>query len=188
MNDINKRDEEGATALYRSVANRKIDEAKMLLEQGADVEIPYWDGTTPLMLAVLRGNIEMTDLLLSHGADPLKSDSKYGETAMHMVSIGQHGSEIETTIRRKLIEAVSQQCSEYNTIAENAGYQLIDPPLINAVCTKCGGYFNRFADGSSVLSSGHDHMLEAYSCSSCSNLAKFRHRDTDLLATALKPR
>ena len=67
--DINKR-LGGAklTPLQIAVTQRKPDIVKLLLERGADVNIRH-NGTSALSQAVLGGDVEMTRLLLSHGAE-----------------------------------------------------------------------------------------------------------------------
>lgn len=49
-----------------------MDIVKMLLEKGADPNIPNDDNESPLFWAEANGDKEMQELLLQHGAKPLK--------------------------------------------------------------------------------------------------------------------
>ncbi len=57
------------TALTGAVARGHHDIASTLLKQGANPNHRYEGGFTPLMEAAASGNVEITKLLLAHGAD-----------------------------------------------------------------------------------------------------------------------
>lgn len=59
----------GWTALHYAASTGKIETATMLLQQGAQVNAPAPDGTTPLMMAAYGGSEAMVRLLLQAGAD-----------------------------------------------------------------------------------------------------------------------
>lgn len=65
-------------------AVRKNDAArvKALLEQGADVNAKSPYGATALFFAADRGNMEIMNILLDHGADVKVKDTFYGATAL----------------------------------------------------------------------------------------------------------
>jgi hypothetical protein len=65
-------------------AVRKGDAArvKALLEQGVDVNAKSPYGATGLFFAADRGNMEITKILLDHGADVKVKDTFYGATAV----------------------------------------------------------------------------------------------------------
>lgn len=68
--DINAKDEDGETALYRAV---KVGEGAVakLLEHGADPNIKSdFSEETPLTQAVTLGSVPIVELLLNDGADP----------------------------------------------------------------------------------------------------------------------
>jgi hypothetical protein len=72
--DINIRDEDGHTALFRSVEETYYDLAIFLLERGADPNIPDNEGDAPLDIAKYshlyreRKVSEMVDALIKSGA------------------------------------------------------------------------------------------------------------------------
>jgi len=55
----------------------------MLIEKGADPNIQDFDGWTALMKAVYKGNVEIVQILINHGAD-LKLKNIGGHTALYI--------------------------------------------------------------------------------------------------------
>jgi len=78
-NNINARNKDGKTPLI--AAFTKPDKLKMLIKQGADVNLPDLNGRTPLMTDVYPVQHESIKILLEAGADP-NLHSKDGETAL----------------------------------------------------------------------------------------------------------
>ena len=67
---INSQDENGKSVLYLCIANRKIEIAKHLIQEGADVNMATTsDGTTPFILASAYGHSELVDLMIKNGAN-----------------------------------------------------------------------------------------------------------------------
>ncbi len=64
------RNPSGYTALSGAVSREHLDIAETLLTKRANVNHRYEGGFSPLMEAAASGNLEMTRLLLAHGADP----------------------------------------------------------------------------------------------------------------------
>ncbi|PJE77842.1 hypothetical protein CI610_03228 [invertebrate metagenome] len=64
------------TALGYAVENKDVDSAKLLLDNGADVNIGGDD--TPLTMAARQEDCGMVDLLLQHGANPNITGDKRG--------------------------------------------------------------------------------------------------------------
>ena len=62
---------EGHTPLIWAVKSGHFDTVKLLLEYGADPQIPSGSGVTPLMFAVANGHLEIMELLLEHGSRSL---------------------------------------------------------------------------------------------------------------------
>ena len=57
-----------ATPLHSAVAAGRIDNAEALLEAGADPNARQHGGFTPLMEAEHRGDLDLAELLIRHGA------------------------------------------------------------------------------------------------------------------------
>lgn len=67
---INWRDEDGRTALIKSIAHGTghLDVMEMLLAKGADIEARDDDGRTALMYAAIHNKVDCLALLLAKGA------------------------------------------------------------------------------------------------------------------------
>lgn len=62
--------------LYLSPLRTLQEIAKYLLEHGADCEITFQNGYTPLHIAVVENRDSVVQALLDHGANPLAKDAK----------------------------------------------------------------------------------------------------------------
>jgi uncharacterized protein len=80
--DLEKNSPEG-TALLAAVYKGDIEIARLFLLHKANINTTNYEGTTPLMFAVMAGNIEMVKLLLNQGSDKNRL-SKYGHTALSL--------------------------------------------------------------------------------------------------------
>ena len=73
--------------LQMAVVFEDIECAKVLIENGADVNILFSEGiggNAPLHLAVMTGNIDMVQLLLDHYADVNSKEVEGGKTPLHL--------------------------------------------------------------------------------------------------------
>jgi uncharacterized protein len=73
------KNETGFTALTGAVSQNHNEVAKILVENGANVNYSYEDGFTPLIHAAHAGNFELVKLLLEKGANP-KAKNSEGKT------------------------------------------------------------------------------------------------------------
>ena len=82
------RDEENKIPLkIREAINLgNLNGLRLLLDQGADIEVKYTDGWTPLHLAVREGNVEMVRLLLDWGAD-FNAKNDNDRTPLHLSAL-----------------------------------------------------------------------------------------------------
>ena len=86
---INDADENGDTALMYAVQNNNIELVRLLLENGADVNIENEQAETALHYAAEQQvNLQILELLLNRGADPNSKDF-IGNTPLH-ISIQNH--------------------------------------------------------------------------------------------------
>lgn len=75
-------DNQGNTPLHLAAGIGWTDGAQLLLARRANVNLPNGRGETPLILAVQRRDLAMTRLLMTAGADPRRSDSVAGYSAL----------------------------------------------------------------------------------------------------------
>ncbi|KAE9396508.1 ankyrin, partial [Gymnopus androsaceus JB14] len=66
---VNSQSEEGSTALRQASQNGHVAIVKILLDHGADTELPGFHKTTPLVIAAERGYFDIVSLLLENGAN-----------------------------------------------------------------------------------------------------------------------
>ncbi|KAK4653001.1 hypothetical protein QC762_504180 [Podospora pseudocomata] len=97
--EIIDQEEKGTTALYLAVQAGRPDVAQVLLEAGADPNITTKPDFWPLRRAVLTSNMELVNLLLSHGADVNLSDSK-GRNIVHFAC-----AQSDANILKRVVEA-----------------------------------------------------------------------------------
>jgi ankyrin repeat protein len=83
--------------LHSAVAARNAAVVRRLVEQGAEVNVKQHGGWTPLQAAALHGDLELVNLFLEHGADPL-SRSDDGKTAADLAETAGH-AEIAAMLR-----------------------------------------------------------------------------------------
>ncbi|HEX8585892.1 MAG TPA: ankyrin repeat domain-containing protein [Allosphingosinicella sp.] len=72
----------GATALSLAAQIGWVEGAELLLRHRASVDLGNSRGETPLILAVQRRDLAMVRVLLAKGADPKKTDSAAGLSAL----------------------------------------------------------------------------------------------------------
>jgi ankyrin repeat protein len=92
--NIPSRNAFGVTALHAALAGASPDIAKSLIAAGADVNAVQQDGVTPIHEAAAIGNVELVQLLLDHGADPLTRDDKQ-RAAVDFAREGGHTAVVE---------------------------------------------------------------------------------------------
>ncbi len=70
------------TPLQTAMLSKQAAVARVLVEAGADVNHPQWEGGRALHDAVWQGNVELVRFFLSHGAKADVRDRR-GETPLH---------------------------------------------------------------------------------------------------------
>lgn len=103
--DPNQRDDKGQTGLYLALRGESMAVVKALLASPRiDVDLANEQGETPLMMAALRGNLEMAKTLIERGA---KID-KAGWTPLHYAASGPSPAMVAFLLDRgAAIEALS---------------------------------------------------------------------------------
>ncbi len=70
------------SALWKAIDNDEVDAVKLLLENGADANChEFWSNFTVLMSATRKGQIEIINLLLEHGASIFAKNHHNNKTA-----------------------------------------------------------------------------------------------------------
>lgn len=93
--DANTPSEKGAQGLYLALQESSLAVAKALLAwPGTDINAKNLTDETPLMMAALKGQLDIATQLISKGADVNKS----GWTALHYASSGGHNALVRLLI------------------------------------------------------------------------------------------
>jgi len=111
---LQRRDEDGRTALIKAIAHGTghIAVMKMLLEKGADINAGDSEGMTPLMFAALHNKPDCLALLLSKGADADAKDQRGLTAVAYARKLGHTGMvealENAEELKRAAAEAARQ--------------------------------------------------------------------------------
>ena len=92
---------EQETALMMTLENSNNDMARVLIENGADVNASDAAGITPLMIAARRGNVEGVAMLLKRGAAVNACDQD-GENALFGAIMYGHNQIVKLLIENKI--------------------------------------------------------------------------------------
>ena len=88
--NINIRQYDGATALFAAVQSNSTEIVKLLISNGADVNIPLTNGTTPLCRAAAQDNVEIVDHLLQvPGIRVNQTDDERGTALYFACQVGR---------------------------------------------------------------------------------------------------
>jgi len=121
--DINYQDKTyGSTPLILSCQYNFVDMAKYLIDKGADVNLQAKNGYTPL-IAASGVSEELTDLLLSKGADP-KLKLENGTGAFTTSIVGVLMERVTTGVAKKLLEK-GADINEAATSGDTEGYTVL---------------------------------------------------------------
>ena len=113
-NPVDVVDNEGQTALIRSLSLSSNDLFKQLLSRGATFNRGDMAGRTPLIYASIYGNKEAVSLLLDSGADPNKA-SHFNKTAL-MAAVHNSYSEISRLLLERSADPNIQDNSGWTAL------------------------------------------------------------------------
>lgn len=88
--DPNSRADGGMTALMFATEMGDSLLVRLLVLNGADLELTYVEGTTPLLVAVLNQHFELTHFLLQKGANPNHRDDVKGSALIYAAAINDY--------------------------------------------------------------------------------------------------
>jgi ankyrin repeat protein len=69
--------------LNAAYAMERLDVLRLLLDAGASLERNNWNGQTPLLVAIARGNIPAVEQLIERGADTMARNEERA-TPLHV--------------------------------------------------------------------------------------------------------
>jgi ankyrin repeat protein len=90
--------QDGVTPLFTAVALNKTDVVKLLIDKGADVNLPIANGSTPLVTAITMAGDPIKKMLIDAGADVNKGSTQ-GVVPL-MIALGMK----QTVIARLLLD------------------------------------------------------------------------------------
>lgn len=88
--DPNAIAEGGMSALMFAVESNDLILVKMLVLNGAGLDLSDAEGTTPLLIAVLNGHFDVAHFLLEKGADPNHRDSYQGSALLYAAATNDY--------------------------------------------------------------------------------------------------
>jgi len=91
---------EALEALHRALADGEIEQAKLLISEGADVNFRSYGDRTPLQIAAFKGYMEIVELLLANGADVNIGREMNNRTAAEFAMRGNHTEIVELLISK----------------------------------------------------------------------------------------
>ncbi|GAB9468923.1 hypothetical protein Gpo141_00006220 [Globisporangium polare] len=105
-----------------AAANGSRTMVEFLLENGAHVDAPGRDGTTPICAAALWGNDSMVSFLLERGANIGARNEGTGWTALHAAAFQEHGKAVRVLLDRgadpKAADVEGRTPIDYASISE----------------------------------------------------------------------
>ena len=89
VSDIDEVDFKGWSGLHWALVRELPDVIKLMLDSGADPNLPTGAGHLPLNIAIRSGQIDATQMLLEAGADVDREDSE-GNTPHSLAAMWQY--------------------------------------------------------------------------------------------------
>ncbi|KAF8105019.1 hypothetical protein N665_0164s0034 [Sinapis alba] len=91
--DLEAENTSGERPLHYASCNNSLRCVQLLVERGAQVDVLTEAGNTPLLIAIeTRGNVDIVDYLLDHGANPNGQADVDGSTPLHLACKIIYGS------------------------------------------------------------------------------------------------
>jgi ankyrin repeat protein len=132
--ELERKDEQGATALLLAVENGYTDIVQLLLSKGADVNTEDYQGTQCLNIAACSGFTEIVKVLLQHGASVQHRNEK-GATALW------HALQLNTKANAEIVELLLKAGSDPNTAVSSSMccYRNASARAVKIVCAVFAG-------------------------------------------------
>jgi ankyrin repeat protein len=122
---IDYTDQNGVSLLEKSLSSRKFDIAKLLLDNGAKVNIVSKEGYNEFHYIAgnirYEGGLEIAKILLDRGVSLVAKDKKYGNTALFTLCMEIF--KVRSVEALEFLETCFERCQEYD-ICNKAGYSV----------------------------------------------------------------
>lgn len=102
--------EEGARALFRAVANRRVRIARRIINAGTNVNVRSRQGYTALMIAASHGHDEIVRMLLQKGADLTAVDAE-GRNALQIAREAKRQGSVNMLLEASKAEVADATCA-----------------------------------------------------------------------------
>ena len=99
--DVNVKDEDGETALYKATGYNHKDIAKLLIEEGADVNVKDEDGRTALFTAAVWDQRDIAKLLIDAGANVNATENRESGAPLHYAVLHNNNKEVVSLLISK---------------------------------------------------------------------------------------
>ena len=137
-----------------ALSNNRMDIAKSLIEDGANVNDKNLAGNTPLHLAVIRNSPDMASLLLEYGAH-VNEKNRSGNTSLHLAK--GKDAEIAKLLLEKGADINSTNSNGRTPLDENPGLAELNRKVQNFEVRKP---LIQLSEGTDTSSSPQTHYLQ----------------------------
>lgn len=110
----------GSFCLINAITDKRINDAKNLIMQGANVSASSSDGVTPLMYAAAFGDISLIELMVAKGADITRQD-KHGLAPLDY-AVKAHNTAVIKIIKQKRNEAKQKEPVKVSVFTRGDSY------------------------------------------------------------------
>ena len=117
---VNAKARNDVTPLHLAACSGNVETIKLLLNNGANINITDDDGNTALHLAAKRGRANAISVLLESGSDVNKAGRR-GNTALHMAIQQGHTPCVQELLKHRRVNAM-QRNREQNTPLQVCAY------------------------------------------------------------------
>lgn len=149
--NINDLDSYGNHAIHYAAMQEDVEIMQLLLDQGVEIDLPYFDGATPIMIAARKGLSKMFHFLLEAGASSKVKD----KSDLNLAHYAASGGSLE------ILRTVRDIAVDLNHIAEQDAN---NTPLFYAALTghsACYDYLIRHGANSDYWNRAGWHIVHA---------------------------
>jgi len=144
LNDLNERNDSGATALHICATYGCLEAAKMLLKYGADAIIQDFEsGWTPLHRSIYHNHFKLSILFIRHMEEKVASSSKHsprtipyeiedndGLTPLQLLAMTRSTHKLDVTTTHGCVFAFGKADFQLGVSLPNAGIDITKPKFV----------------------------------------------------------